>query len=63
MAIDDPVYEDYFPIGLVPPDFCPIHVGEQGIAGDLVTTSTSAPITVTRTYRRDGTVSLALKGG
>jgi membrane carboxypeptidase/penicillin-binding protein len=58
LTIEEPVYEDYFPIGLVPPDLCPIHAGAGGVANDF-----STPITVTRTYRPDGTVSVMMKGG
>ena len=63
MTREDPVYEDYFPLGLVPPDLCPLHAGAPGAAGDLATSASSAPVTVTRTYRPDGSVSVVMKGG
>ncbi|HET7219417.1 MAG TPA: PBP1A family penicillin-binding protein [Vicinamibacterales bacterium] len=63
LAIDEPVYEDYFPVGLVPPDLCPIHSVPQGVAGDLVSAASDVPVRVTRTYRPDGSVSIVMKGG
>ena len=63
MTLEDPVYEDYFPLGLVPPDLCPLHAGAPEVDGDLVTSASSARITVTRTYRPDGSVSVVMKGG
>ena len=62
-TFEESVYEDYFPIGLVPPELCPIHPGAAGIASDASTAPGYTPITVTRTYRPDGTVSVMLKGG
>jgi membrane peptidoglycan carboxypeptidase len=56
--IEDPVYEDLFPIGQVPPDICPLHNGEPG------TTATPASgITVQRTLRPDGTIAISMRGG
>ena len=58
------VYEDYFPLGLLPADICPLH----GAALDLpqATSTTTTPpgqIVVERTMRPDGTVAVAVRGG
>ena len=61
-AQDEPnVYEDYFPLGLLPADTCPLH----GAAPDLPQATSKAPgqIVVERTMRPDGTIAVAGRGG
>ena len=55
---EDPVYEDFFPIGSVPPELCPLHNG-GGPSGS----TSSTDITVQRTVRPDGTVAISMRGG
>jgi 1A family penicillin-binding protein len=60
---EEPVYEDYFPLGVVPPELCPLH---GPAAGDDVTARHRAhgsEITIQRVVRADGTVSITLRGG
>ena len=61
------VYEDYFPLGTISPDLCPLH-------GAVAETASAAPtlapaayptrrIVIERTRRNDGTAAIAMKGG
>jgi len=54
---DPPVYEDYFPVGLVPQEVCPLHGGltERSILS-------SDTITVERMPLADGSVKILMKG-
>jgi 1A family penicillin-binding protein len=61
------VYEDYFPLGTVSRELCPLH----GAAADTASATpgvASAPyptrrIVIERTLRSDGTAAIAMKGG
>jgi 1A family penicillin-binding protein len=65
------VYEDYFPLGAVAAEFCPLHGGEDGPAvGTSGLSSASATdshpktsIVIERTPRSDGTIAITLRGG
>ena len=61
------VYEDYFPLGTISPDLCPLH---GAVAETASATPTLAPaayptrrIVIERTRRNDGTAAIAMKGG
>jgi hypothetical protein len=61
------VYEDYFPLGTIPPDLCPLH---GAVAETVSTPPVVAPasyptrrIVIERTLRNDGTAAIAMKGG
>jgi 1A family penicillin-binding protein len=74
-AAQPPVYEDYFPIGVIPADVCTMHngasddvaassMGRYGIDGvSSVRTTGSHLVTVERRTRADGTVAIIMKGG
>ena len=55
---EEPVYEDFFPLGVVPPDLCPLHSHEA--------TAPQRPdesaITVQRIQRADGTIVILMRG-
>ena len=61
--LEEPVYEDFFPLGIVPPDVCPLH----GPVADEDVTSNQRPresaITVERVRRPDGTIAIIMRGG
>jgi len=56
---EEPVYEDLFPLGAVPPDLCPLHSHDV--------TAQHGPresaIAIQRIQRPDGTVAIILRGG
>jgi penicillin-binding protein 1A len=60
---EEPVYEDFFPLGVVSPDVCPLH---GPAAGDDVTAlqrPRASEITVQRVQRANGTVLIVMRGG
>jgi hypothetical protein len=58
-----PVYEDFFPLGLVPPDLCPLHGHATGHDVAAQQRPPSSTVTVQRVLRPDGTVSIMMRGG
>jgi penicillin-binding protein 1A len=64
------IYEDFFPLGTVPSELCPLHSrSDDAIAGAGVTTDvlpashTQRPIVVERAIRSDGSTAISLRGG
>ena len=54
----EPVYEDYFPIGYIPPEICTMHG-----AGAATPAGGTSDIVVTRSPRPDGTIAITMRGG
>ncbi len=61
------VYEDYFPLGTISPDLCPLHgaVAETAPATPILAPASypARRIVIERTLRNDGTAAIAMKGG
>ena len=59
---ESPVYEEYFPLGAVPFDLCPLH-GAAADGGLTDAATVSDKVVIERTPRADGTFSITLRGG
>jgi penicillin-binding protein 1A len=60
---EEPVYEDFFPLGIVPPDVCPLHGPAAADDVNAQQRRYESGITVQRVQRPDGTVSIMMRGG
>jgi 1A family penicillin-binding protein len=58
------VYEDYFPIGAISSELCPLHgAAADPASASVVPASYSRPIVIERVLRSDGTTGIGIKGG
>jgi penicillin-binding protein 1A len=55
----EPVYEDLFAFGAVPPELCPLHSTLAVHSGP----TTHSQIVIQRTVRSDGTLAITMRGG
>jgi membrane peptidoglycan carboxypeptidase len=61
------VYEDYFPLGTISSELCPLHAAHAETAssnsGEVPVSYPPQPIVIERTIRSNGTTAVAIKGG
>ena len=59
------VYEDYFPLGAISAELCPLHgaVAESAVGTSGVVSYPPRPIVIERVLRSDGTTAIGIKSG